>query len=169
MKRAIAVLIAFFLVLAAAVFYFQTGSGKGGGAAVGNAPDFTLTDTDGNRFSLSDFGGRVVLLDLMATWCGPCVLEIAHLKNVQQRYAGEVVILSISVAWGGDTSQGLAAFKEEQECDWTFAVDSDDVAVKYGVTAIPKLVIIDKGQNIRFTHLGVTPSSTLVEEIDGLI
>jgi len=133
----------------------------------GNASSFTLTDTDGNNFSLLDFRGKVVVLDLMATWCGPCVQEIPHLKEVQQHYGDNVVILSISV--GGDSEQGLRDFKADQGATWRFAIDTDNVATKYDVLYIPTLVIIDKNGDIQFTHVGTTPSSTLIEEIDGLL
>lgn len=163
MKQVAAVFVVSIVALAAIVIYFQ-----GGGTVEGNAPNFTLTDTDGNSFSLSDFRGKVVILDLMATWCGPCEEEIPHLKEVQQHYGDDVIILSISVAGSGDTNQGLATFKQEQECTWRFAIDIDDVVMKYDAMTIPKLVIIDKNKNIRFTHVGPTPSSTLIGEINGL-
>jgi thiol-disulfide isomerase/thioredoxin len=114
-----------------------------------------------------DFRSKVVILDLMATWCGPCVQEISHLKEVQQHYGFDIIILSISV--GGDSEQGLRDFKAEHEASWRFAIDTDRVAAKYGVLYIPKLVIIDKGGNIQFIHVGTTPTSTLIEEIDELL
>ncbi len=164
MKQVAAIFIVSVVALAAIVIYFQVG-----GTVEGDAPDFTLTDTDGNSFSLSDFEGKVVVLDLMATWCEPCKQEIPHLKEVQQHYGDDVIILSISVAWGGDTNQGLATFKQERECTWRFAIDTDDVTTKYNAMTIPKLVIIDKNKNIRFTHVVLIPSSTLIEEINGLL
>ncbi|MFB0500241.1 MAG: TlpA family protein disulfide reductase, partial [Candidatus Hadarchaeaceae archaeon] len=154
MKQVAAIFIVSVVVLAAIVIYFQVG-----GTVEGNAPNFTLTDTDGNSLSLSDFEGKVVVLDLMATGCEPCKQEIPHLKEVQQHYGDDVIILSISVGWGGDTKQGLATFKQERGCTWRFAIDTDDIATKYDAMTIPKLVTIDKNKNIRFTHVGVIPSS----------
>jgi len=164
MKQVATIFIVSVVALAAIVIYFQ-----GGGTVEGNAPNFTLTDTDGNSFSLSDFEWKVVVLDLMATGCEPCKHEIPHLKEVQQHYGDDVIILSISVAWGGDTNQWLATFKQAQGCTWRFAIDTDDVTTKYNAMTIPKLVIIDKNKNIRFTHVGITYSSTLIEEINGLL
>jgi len=164
MKQVATIFIVSVVALAAIVIYFQ-----GGGTVEGNAPNFTLTDTDGNSFSLSDFEWKVVVLDLMATGCEPCKHEIPHLKEVQQHYGDDVIILSISVAWGGDTNQWLATFKQDRGCTWRFAIDTDDVTTKYNAMTIPKLVIIDKNKNIRFTHVGITYSSTLIEEINGLL
>jgi peroxiredoxin len=156
------------VAFAAIVIYFAGGGGTGGGTVGGSAPDFTLTDTGGETFSLSDFRGKVVVLDLMGTQCPPCQEGISHLKDIQQRYGDDVVILSISVAWY-DTEEALATFKQEWECDWRFAIDTDDVITKYGVANIPKLVIIDKNGDIRFTHVGLTSSQTLIGEIDELL
>jgi len=166
MKQVENIFVITLIALIAIVVYFSRGIG-GGGETGGNAPNFTLTDTDGNIFSLSDFRGKVVVLDLMATWCGPCVYEIPNLKEVQQHYGDSIIILSISV--GGDSNQELKNFKVEQGATWRFAIDTDDVGTKYGALYIPKLVIIDKNGNIEFANEGVTSSSTLIEKIDGLL
>lgn len=168
MKQVEIIFVTTLIALIAIVAYFSGGIGNGGEIG-GNAPDFALTDTDGNTFSLSNFGDKVVVLDLMATGCGPCVYEMSHLKEVQQHYGDNVIILSISVTWGGDTNQALAAFKQDQGCTWRFAIDTDDITTKYNALAIPKLVLIDKNGDIRFTNEGVTSSSTLIEKIDELL
>lgn len=164
-----AALIVIILALAsgitAAFLYFRSGEGVQLGE---NAPEFTLTDTNGNTFSLSDFRGKVVVLDFMATWCGPCEEEISDLKVVQQNFGNDVVIISIDV----DTSETigeLETFKDEHGATWRFAIDTANISPEYGVTAIPHLVIIDKNGNVRFTHIGTTSSSTLINEINGLL
>ena len=57
------------------------------GTLVGQAaPDFTLKDLNGNRVGLSDFKGKVVVLNFWATWCGPCREEIPHMDALYQKY-----------------------------------------------------------------------------------
>ena len=78
--------------------------------AQGIAPDFTLTDIDGVEFSLSDHRGRVVLLDFFATWCGPCVDEIPHLRLLHSEFGEDFIIISISVDPYSDTVEDLQQF-----------------------------------------------------------
>jgi len=166
MKQVAAIFVVSAVALAAIGTYLVS-KGGGGVETEGNAPNFTLTDTDNDTFSLHDFRGNVVLLNMMATWCPACVQEISYLTDAQQHYGGNVIILSISV--GGDSNEMLKNFKTEKGATWRFAVDTDNVLVKYEVDKIPKLVLIDKNENVRFTHVGVTPSSDLITEIDGLL
>ncbi len=141
-------------------------SGSGGNQA-GDAPAFTLTATDGSSFALSDFSGKVVVLDLMATWCSPCRSEMSHLSQVQSNFGDNVVIISISV--GGDTVSDLSSFKQSYGVNWRFAVDDGSVLTNYSATSIPKIVIIDENQNIAFTHVGLTSAETLMSEISTLL
>lgn len=59
-------------------------------------PDFTVTDLEGKPVTLSQFKGRVVLVNLWASWCGPCVKEFPSLKRLVEHFKGKVVVLAIS-------------------------------------------------------------------------
>jgi peroxiredoxin len=134
------------------------------------APNFTLVDINGEQFSLSDNLGKVVLLDFFATWCGPCISEIEHLKSLYNKYSpGQFVILSISVDPNSDTVQILQNFAQQYEIAWTVARDTTNVADKYGVSPIPHLVMVDtEGYKIH-DHVGLTGETTLRSEIDSLL
>jgi peroxiredoxin len=134
------------------------------------APNFTLVDINGKQFSLSDHLGKVVLLDLFATWCGPCIFQIEYLKGLYDEYSlDQLVILSISVDPDSDTVQVLHSFAQQNEMTWTVARDTDNIASKYEVSAIPHLVIIDAEGYKRHSHLGLTAESTLSSEIGSLL
>ncbi|MFB0502597.1 MAG: cytochrome c biogenesis protein CcdA [Candidatus Bathyarchaeia archaeon] len=129
------------------------------------APDFTLTDIDGNTFTLSDYRGNLTVLDFMATWCGPCREEVEHLNEVYERFEDEIVIVSISIAPYYDADERLQAFREEFNMKWTIARDTANIAINYAVTVIPTLLIIDKDGDLRHRHIGLTTGSQLSKEI----
>jgi peroxiredoxin len=133
------------------------------------APKFTVKDIDGNTVKLSDYRGKVVVLDLMATWCGPCIVEMGHLKDVYNNYSSsEVVIMSIDIDQT-ESNDVIRKFKEDYGDDWIFASDIDGVEEKYHVQFIPTMVVIDKDGGISYQNVGITTSEKLSEEIDKLL
>lgn len=141
--------------------------------AVGKqAPNFTLTDIEGNEFSLSDYRGKVVLIDLfrMKPSCPPCITEIPHLKAVYDKYSPNVlVMMSISVSTQ-DTSESLNSdFVQEYDIPWIVACGGTQIASSYGVSAVPTLVIVDVEGNQWYRHEGVTDESELTSEIYSLL
>jgi thiol-disulfide isomerase/thioredoxin len=158
-------ILAFSLLLTIA-FVFGVDSGFG----QEKAKDFELVDINGKSFSLSEYLGKVVLLDFFATWCGPCIMEIEHLQALQKDYSSEqLVILSISVDIESDSLLKLQLFAQQNQMQWTVAQDTDNVGYKYGVSPIPHLVVVDTEGYKRYSHIGVTAASTLRSEIDALI
>jgi len=135
----------------------------------GLAPDFTLTDIDGNTFSLSDFQGKVVILDFFATWCGPCVAEIPHLRSLQEEFGEDLIIISISISPSSDTVEKLQQFRQEHEIDWIVARDTIGMNDGYDVQIVPTLVILDQEGYIQYRHVDFTDESVLREEIIEII
>jgi len=133
------------------------------------APDFTLNDIDGNIFSLHDFRGKIVILDFFATWCGPCMEEMPHLKAVQSQFSQGLAIISISVAPSTDTVDKLKTFRSNYNITWIISRDTADVSNVYNVTAIPRIYIIDKDGYVGYEHLGLTEESVLQYEVNTLI
>ncbi len=134
------------------------------------APDFTLTSIDGDTFSLSDFLGKVVVLDFMFVNCSGCITEMEHLKDVFSNYdSNKVVIITIDIL-ETDTEDELRWFGDEYGDDWIYAIDLDDsVQNDYSITAVPVLMIVDKEGDIAYEHLGVSNYDTLSAKIDELL
>ena len=126
-----------------------------------DAPDFTLKDTGGNTFSLSDYEGeKVVVLDFMFTTCVPCEKFV---KDALEPYSknmdnNDVVIISVSV-FGEDDESELRNYAKD--FGWIHAMgDSNgDIELAYGVTGTPKLFIIDKNGQITYEAGGTTGKS----------
>ena len=133
--------------------------------------DFTLTNLDGETFSLSDFRGSVVVLDFMATWCGPCRFTMPVLTSIHQDLGDQFELISISVDPTHDTEEVLRAWADEYDADWIHARDLGEPPIfrQFQVTGVPTFFLIDKRGAVRFRHVGPVPEATLKQEILSLI
>lgn len=114
------------------------------------APQFTQATPDGKQLSLSDFKGKVVLIDFWASWCKPCRMEMPNVKAVYAKYHGKgFEILGVSLdakkeAWLGAIQQDGLPWKHVSDLgSWNNAV-----AQQYGVTSIPYTVLVDRDGNV---------------------
>lgn len=131
-----------------------------------DAPPFSLIDIDGRPLNLTDYRGQVLILDLMATWCGPCRAEMTHLATINETYGGRnVSILSVGID-GGESDRQLEVFRGAYGGTWRFARDTDGVSEKYRLGIIPKMIIIDPEGRIRFTNAGETYPATIARVIN---
>jgi peroxiredoxin len=133
------------------------------------AVDFTLADLSGTPHSLSDYQGKVVLVDFWATWCGPCREEIPHLAKLYEAYGSQgLVVLGV----GLDKEASLAEFVSENGISYVVLVDETGVTGNlYSVKGIPRTLIIDKKGRIAFDHTGFAPGMevTMEQEIRTLL
>ena len=104
------------------------------------APDFTLHDPDGQSVSLSQFTGKVVLLDFWASWCGPCIADLGTLRKIKEQVAAQpVVFLNISLD-ANEAAWKQAIAKHEIK---GVHVRSEQVAQAYNVSGIPRYYLVD--------------------------
>jgi cytochrome c biogenesis protein CcmG/thiol:disulfide interchange protein DsbE len=120
-------------------------------------PPFTLPDLDGNQVSLSDFEGQVVVLDLWATWCPPCRVEIPFLESLHEELGPEgLVVLGVGLDQGG--ADVLAPFAADNGITYRVLVGDRAIQERYGVTGIPTTFLIGKDGRIAGKHVGYHPS-----------
>ena len=108
------------------------------------APDFTFPGLDGKMVSLSDYKGKVVLVNIWATWCPPCVDEMPSMEKLYRKFKGEnFEILAISIDEPG--SEAVAPFMKKTRLTFPALIDSKG-AIKpvYRISGIPESFIIDK-------------------------
>ncbi len=135
------------------------------------AQNFSLVHPNGTTSWLSNFRGKIVLLDFMATWCGPCRRQMPHLKTVweNQNYTGRIILISISVD-PTESVDAIRAFAQEFDyATWIWARDAANAGQAYQVAAIPKTIVIDQDGYITSAHTGVKYASSFAEEIDQLL
>ena len=112
------------------------------------APLFTLESNLGETFSLESFKGKVVYLDLWASWCGPCRAETPSFKILYNKFKDNKQIAFLSIAVHDGINEWRKAIEEDKP-DWTQLLDKDGVVWKsYVANAIPKFILIDKKGNI---------------------
>jgi len=117
------------------------------------APPFTVVALDGTKFNLDEMGGRVVLIDFWATWCGPCNRELPHMKKIAKEFAGEPLVI-ISVSWDSDEAK-WKSFIEKNEMTWVQYRDFDhELSNRFGINAIPHYFTIDSDGVLTAEMLG---------------
>jgi thiol-disulfide isomerase/thioredoxin len=106
------------------------------------APAFEVTSLDGAKFNLDAMGGRVVLVDFWATWCGPCNEELPEMKRIAKEFSGQPFVM-ISVSSDKDEA-AWKEFIQKHEMTWVQYRDDDHkLADEFGVTSIPHYFTID--------------------------
>jgi len=162
MRKTIALL--FLSIFVASMFSGCINSGSNNSTDTGD--DFTFTTLDNKQEHLSDYRGKVVILDMMATWCQPCQYQMLELRKIYSNYSrNDLEIISIDIDTR-ETAQQLESYRSAfasygYNLDWTFGMDDGSIASKYLGQGIPTLCIFDHQGNLSFTHEGISVYSEI--------
>lgn len=141
------------------------------GVKVGQlAPDFDAVDADGAAFKLSEYRGKVVLLDFWGFWCGPCVQQLPHVREITDRFAEEP-FATIGVNTDTDV-KGFSAKAKARDIRWRNALtggSNNAISRRYQVAGYPTVLVIDHEGVIRRRYLGPPPHGELEKAIRELI
>lgn len=130
---------AFFAILFVGVsFFFLSGEARSE-----TAPGWSLPDLNGKMVKLSDFKGKVVVLNFWATYCPPCIAEIPDFIEVQKEFRGQPVAI-IGVSLDSVQPSEVAAFVKKQDINYTILIGTEEVGDKYSPNSIIPVTFIIK-------------------------
>lgn len=158
---------------AIALFVWQENS-AGKGAADGDTgqptriPELAFVDLDGNAGSLSDYRGKIVLVNFWASWCPPCRKEMPDLMRISKEYASKgVIVLGVAMDVGG--LDGVRRFLREIEITYPVIVPQGDSSALSSVRHLPTTWLLDKEGRIAVIYAGAMKEEVFRHGIDRLL
>ncbi len=132
------------------------------------SPDFNATDVDGKAYTLADFKGKYVYIDIWATWCGPCKREIPYLVELEESFHGkDIHFVSLSCdsntkAWEERVKDGMKGIQLLLDSQSTFMKD-------YMIAGIPRFILLDKEGKIISTDMTRPSDPKTAEKLSELL
>lgn len=132
------------------------------------APNFSLKDADGRIVQLSDFRGKVVLLNFWATWCDPCRIEIPWFVEFERQHKGQGFAV-VGVSMDEDGWQAVKPFVREAGINYRILLGNDTVSDLYGgIDSLPTSFVIDREGRIAAVHIGLVSKSRYENDLQQL-
>ncbi len=133
------------------------------------AMDFALKDADGKTVKLSDYKGKVVLLDFFATWCGPCKIEIPWFREFERKNKDRGFSV-LGVSMDDEGWEVVKPFLQELNVNYRVVIGNDFTAQAYGgVDALPTTFLIDREGRIASVHVGLAGKKDFENDIETLL
>lgn len=171
MKRLVGAV--FLLLVAVALFSCAKNEKSPAGAEKKiTAPTLALVDLNGNKVSIADYKGKVVMLEFFASWCPPCQMSAPEVESVYKKYKDKgFVVLGISIDEGANARAYVNSFMKDYGITYPVFIDDGSASRQYRVMSIPTSFVIDRQGNVRNTHIGLMPDMTniLSGEIEALL
>lgn len=135
-------------------------------------PDFSLSDLNGRSHTLSDYRGKVVMVNFWATYCGPCIKEMPSIERLKEKMAGKnFAILAVNMA---EETADVKAFFTKHKIKVTFPVLLDPeggVVEQWMISAVPTTFILDPKGKIQYALYGGLEwdSDAVINTLTGLL
>jgi len=145
--------LALILLLLSLPLYAQAGRGLTPVTDLPTAPDFKLSDVEGNVHRLADYRGKVVIINFWATWCPPCRAEMPSMQRAWEKLEKEgIVMLAINV---GQNEDAVFRFTADYPVEFPLLLDQDSsVTGNYPVKGLPTTFIVDPQGRIAYRAVG---------------
>lgn len=134
------------------------------------APEFTLSNLDGETVSLSDYKGKIVILNFWATWCPPCREETPHMQSFYEKNKENgIEILAVNLTNIDDGQQAIEKFVQDYGLTFPILLDEEgDAGMMYETFTIPTSYILDKEGRIFQKIVGPMNEQVMNDLIDAL-
>ena len=133
------------------------------------APEFELPDVDGAMVKLSDFKGKVVLVNFWATWCAPCEIETPWFVEFDKKYR-ESGLQIVGISLDEDGVEPVKEFMKKYSIEYKIVMGNEETAQNFGgVIGLPTSFIVDQEGKFYSMHRGLVSKDLYVEEIEGLL
>jgi cytochrome c biogenesis protein CcmG/thiol:disulfide interchange protein DsbE len=133
------------------------------------APDFPLRSLDGRSVKLSDFRGKIVVLNFWATWCAPCRVEMPSLIDLYDKYRARGVEI-IGVSMDDGAQERVSSFVAEMKVNYQILLGNQFVADLYGgLRLLPQTVFIKRDGTIKETMIGMREEKDFEAALDDLL
>lgn len=123
------------------------------------APEFTLSNTAGEKVSLTSQRGKVVLINFWATWCPPCMQEMPDINNRYEMHRENLAVLAVD---NGDPIESVLQFRDQVGLSFEPLLDSRGAVSRlYQINAFPTSMFVDEHGIIQIVHIGLMTASQL--------
>jgi peroxiredoxin len=133
------------------------------------APAWSLPGLDGKTVNLSDFKGKIVILDFWATWCPPCREEIPSFIQIQKEFSDKGVVV-VGIALDEEGAKVVKPFAKKKEINYPLVIGKTSTTEDYGgIEGIPTTFIINADGKIVGKHVGLTTKAEFLKELAPLL
>ncbi len=135
-------------------------------------PDITFSDAQGTNHHLSEYFGKTLYIDLWATWCGPCCMEIPYLEKHVEHYKDNSRVQFISISMDKDHAAWLKKINEDKPAWQQFSTNAKEdrmLSLQWGVMSIPRFLIINPDGTICNNDAFRPSDDDFVSKLDAVI